>query len=75
MVKSSNIGTINISALESAISFAIGSIIGFINPELGQYSIPLPLPDHMHLLNATLISYSRAIEIGGIPEFFFGLLE
>lgn len=70
-ITSTSVGPIEVSGIESAINFAIESVIGYINPQLGQFALKVPMPAYMNLTSTSLISYPRGIEISGEPVFTF----
>ena len=70
-VTSSSIGVVDVVGLESALNFAIESVINFIDPNRGQHTLMIKLPEFMTMDNVSLVAYNRGIEIAGTPSFKF----
>ena len=71
VVSNSIIGPVDVSSFESGVNFGLTNVLQFLNPEIGSAEIKIPLPSFMKLTDTTLISYYRAVELGGVPSFIF----
>jgi LBP / BPI / CETP family, C-terminal domain len=65
------VGPINIQNVESAINFAVTSVLNYIFPNLLLYKVKLPLPSFATLVNYTSAVYRRGLEVGGDLVFAF----
>ena len=69
VIMTSNIGTVDLDALENALNFGISSIVMFLNPNITRNSLPLPIPKYLSISNPVTSVQNRNLEIGGTLDF------